>query len=102
MWIKLNSSSGWNTWLTFLLAGLILSVALFTVPHGYCDDVDMSTARRVAESTLQRHTALYGDWNGASTPTVSSGRAISYNGTAVAYNFKSHPAGMCWSPLKMP
>jgi len=93
MRIKLNSNSGWKLWCGPLILGFIMSLIILPVPFGYCDDVDLETARLVAENTLQRHVALYGDWNGASTPTVLSGRAVSYNGTAVAYNFQIAPGG---------
>ena len=93
MRIKLNSNSGWkvrhfSSFLVFAI-GLVLLFAA----NAYCVGVDLATARLVAESTLQRHVTLYGDWNGVSDPTLSSGEAVNYNDTVVAYNFQIAPSG---------
>lgn len=93
MRIKLNSGNGWRIRSGLLVLGAILALALFPAHFGYCDDVDLATARLVAESSLKRHVVLYGDWNGVPSPTVSSGKAVTYNGAVVAYNFQILPSG---------
>ena len=77
----------------FSFFGFVICLVLLLAPNSYCGDVDLSTARIVAESTLRRHVALYGDWNGVSDPTISSGEAVNYNDTVVAYNFQIAPGG---------
>ncbi len=93
MRIKLNSNSGWKVRHCSSFLAFIIGLVFLLAANAYCADVDLATARLVAETTLQRHVALYGDWNGVSTPTVSSGTAVNYNGTSVAYNFQIAPGG---------
>ncbi len=93
MRIKLNSNSGWRVWCGPLILGFIMSLIILPVPFGYCDEVDLATARIVAENTLKRHLALYGNWNGTSEPAVANGQVVSYKGRRVAYNFSVIPSG---------
>ena len=93
MRIKLNSDNIRKVRRLPLLLCIFLSLALMAASTGFCAEVDSATARLVAEGTLRRHLALYGDWNGAAAPTVSSVEAIHSNGTTVAYNFGIAPSG---------
>lgn len=85
-----QSKSSMQRWVALPLCGLLMAL---WVSLALAAPVAQETARRVAENTLRRHVALYGDWNGTAAPEVGSGEAIVFNDSRVAYNFSVQPSG---------
>ena len=85
-----QSKSSMPRWVALPLCGLLMAL---WVSLALAAPVAQETARRVAENTLRRHVALYGDWNGTAAPEVGSEEAIVFNDSRVAYNFSVQPSG---------
>lgn len=84
------SKSSTQRWVALPLCGLLMAL---WVSAALAAPVAQETARRVAENTLRRHVALYGDWNGGTAPEVGPGEPIVFSDSRVAYNFSVQPSG---------
>lgn len=77
------------------MARALILCTLFVVvaATGFCDEVALQTARRVAEQKLRHHLTLYGHWNGSPSPAVVDAQLVRYADKVVAYNFSVTPSG---------
>jgi Peptidase C10 family len=71
----------------------LVFLLLMSVSAGFCDPVESTTARTVAENVLCQHVQIYGAWNGSPAPTITAAQAVRYQGVTVAYNFRVAPSG---------
>lgn len=76
--------------LRFLFMGLFL---LLTLSVACAGQVAPESARRVAQGQVRHHTAIFGNWNGAASPTMSDPEIISLEGGRSAYHFRIQPTG---------
>jgi hypothetical protein len=71
---------------------VVACVCLYSAA-GFCAEVPTDIARLVAQGVLQHHEALFGHWNGSSTPTLGESTIVRSEGETVAYNFQVRPSG---------
>lgn len=55
--------------------------------------VDLASARQVAEAEVQRHIDLHGAWGGVQTARIDAGETVWLDGQAVAHHFSVQPTG---------
>lgn len=74
----------------FLILGLFV---LSTVTTAWGGPVTLESARRVAQGQVRHHRTLFGDWNGAASPTIEDPEIITLEQGRSAYHFRIHPTG---------
>ncbi|MCP4746582.1 MAG: hypothetical protein GY874_10660 [Desulfobacteraceae bacterium] len=87
--LNLKKADGFLLWAIMYCAFIVLAAA----NKGFCEEVSIDVAKKVAESKIAQHISLYGDWNGSSSPVISTWEKVMRNDVFVAYNFSVEPSG---------
>ena len=86
---KLNSTKMALLNISVKISSGLIIILFSTAAFGA--DVTSETALQVAQGVLRHHIALFGDWNGETSPMISDVEKVAYEKADVAYNFKVYP-----------
>jgi hypothetical protein len=72
---------------------MVAGCVLFFAPWAWSGSVAQPSAREVAQGQVRHHIAIFGSWNGSTSPVVGNHEALSRGSKLIGYHFPVLPSG---------